>query len=196
MTGLERIVEKIALENKQATDAMLEKTGEQANRILAEARESANAKADRIVDDAKKEADRIVSVAKSQAESITRKRYLQVRNAVVNDVLSAAYERIEAFDDEQYFDLLLRLCIRNAEKGEGVLCMNARDLARMPADCEEKINSAIYETGAVQVSRAPIEIENGFVLLYGDIEVNCTLRAVFDEKMDALKDLLHPLLFA
>ena len=196
MTGLERIVEKIALENKQATDAMLEKTGEQANRMLAEARESANAKADRIVDDAKKEADRIVSVAKSQAESITRKRYLQVRNAVVNDVLSAAYERIEAFDDEQYFDLLLRLCIRNAEKGEGVLCMNARDLARMPADFEERINSAIYETGAVQVSRAPIEIENGFVLLYGDIEVNCTLRAVFDEKMDALKDLLHPLLFA
>ena len=196
MTGLERIVEKIAAENKQATDAMLEKTGEQANRILAEARESANAKADRIVDDAKKEADRIVSVAKSQAESITRKRYLQVRNAVVNDILSAAYERIEAFDDEQYFDLLLRLCIRNAEKGEGVLCMNARDLARMPADFEEKINSAIYETGAVQVSRAPIEIENGFVLLYGDIEVNCTLRAVFDERMDALKDLLHPLLFA
>ena len=196
MTGLERIVEKIAEENKQATDAMLEKTGEQANRMLAEARQSANEKAERVVDEAKKEAERIVAVAKSQAESITRKRYLQVRGAVVNDILSAAYERIESFDDAQYFDLLLRLCIRNAEKGEGVLCMNARDLARMPADFEEKINSAIYETGAVQVSRAPIEIENGFVLLYGDIEVNCTLRAVFDEKMDALKDLLQPLLVA
>ena len=196
MTGLERIVEKITAENKQATDAMLEKTGEQANRMLAEAREDANAKAERVVDEAKKEADRIVGVAKSQAESITRKRYLQVRNAVVNDILSAAYERIESFDDEHYFDLLLRLCIRNAEKGEGVLCMNARDLARMPADFEEKINSAIYETGAVQVSRDPIAIENGFVLVYGDIEVNCTLRAVFDERMDELKDLLNPMLFA
>ena len=196
MTGLERIVEKITAENKQATDAMLEKTGEQANRMLAEAREDANAKAERVVDEAKKEADRIVGVAKSQAESITRKRYLQVRNAVVNDILSAAYERIESFDDERYFDLLLRLCIRNAEKGEGVLCMNARDLARMPADFEVKINSAIYETGAVQVSRDPIAIENGFVLVYGDIEVNCTLRAVFDERMDELKDLLNPMLFA
>ena len=83
MTGLERIVEKIAEENKQATDAILEKTTEQANRMLADAREDANAKAARVVDEAKKEADRIVSVAKSQAESITRKRYLQVRNAVV-----------------------------------------------------------------------------------------------------------------
>ena len=196
MTGLERIVEKIAEENKQATDAILKKTAEQANRMLADAREGANAKAARVVDEAKKEADRIVSVAKSQAESITRKRYLQVRNAVVNDILSAAYERIESFDDEQYFDLLLRLCIRNAEKGEGELCMNARDLARMPADFEEKINSAIYETGAVMVSRDAVPIENGFVLLYGDIEVNCTLRAVFDERMDDLKDLLNPLLFA
>ena len=196
MTGLERIVEKTAAENKSATDAMIEQTSEQANRMLASAREQANAKAQRVVDDAKKEADRIVSVAKSQAESVTRKRYLEIRNAVVNDVLSAAYERIAAFDDEQYFELLLRLCIRNAEKGEGVLYLNARDLAHMPADFQDSINAAIYETGAVQVSREPMDIENGFVLVYGDIEVNCTLRAVFDEKMDALKDLLQPLLFA
>ncbi len=196
MTGLERIVEKIAAENKSATDAMSEQTSEQANRMLASAREQANAKADRIVDDAKKEAERIVSVAKSQAESVTRKRYLEIRNAVVNDVLSAAYEQIGTFDDEQYFDLLLRLCIRNAEKGEGVLYLNAHDLAHMPQDFEQSINAAIYETGAVQVSREPMDIENGFVLVYGDIEVNCTLRAVFDEKMDALKDLLQPLLFA
>ena len=46
------------------------------------------------------------------------------------------------------------------------------------------------------VSRDAVPIENGFVLLYGDIEVNCTLRAVFDERMDDLKDLLNPLLFA
>ena len=104
--------------------------------------------------------------------------------------------QIGTFDDEQYFDLLLRLCIRNAEKGEGVLYLNARDLAYMPQDFEQSINAAIYETGAVQVSREPKDIENGFVLVYGDIEVNCTLRAVFDERMDALKDLLHPLLFA
>ena len=196
MTGLERIVEKIAAENKAATDAIIEEATEQANRLLSSAREDAAAKAQRVTDDAKQEADRIVDVAKSQAESITRKRYLQVRNAVVNDILSAAYEQIESFDDATYFDLLLRLCVGNAEKGEGVLYLNARDLARMPQDFEERINAEIYERGAVQVKHEPKEIENGFVLVYGDIEINCTLRAVFDERMDALKDLLHPLLFA
>jgi len=196
LTGLERIVEKIAAENKAATDAMIEQTTEQANHMLVRAREDASQKAQKIVDDAKAEADRIVSVAKSQAESISRKRYLEVRNAVVNDILSAAYEKIEAFDDDAYFALLQQLCVKNCEKGEGVLFLNARDLARLPQDFEDSINAQIYENGAVQVSRKPMDIENGFVLVYGDIEINCTLRAVFDERMDALKDLLHPLLFA
>ena len=73
--------------------------------------------------------------------------------------------------------------------------LSAQDLQRLPQDFEDRINAEIYETGAVQVSRTPKEIDNGFVLVYGDIEINCTLRAVFDERMDALKDLLHPLLF-
>ena len=195
MTGLERIVEKIAAENKAATDAMIAETTEQANRMIATAREDASNKAQKIVDNAKAEADRIVAVAKSQAESLSRKRYLQVRNAVVNDILSAAYEKILTYDDAQYFDLLLQLCIRNCEKGEGVMYLSAQDLQRLPQDFEDRINAEIYETGAVQVSRTPKEIDNGFVLVYGDIEINCTLRAVFDERMDALKDLLHPLLF-
>ena len=77
-----------------------------------------------------------------------------------------------------------------------MLFLNARDLARLPQTFEEQINTAIFERGAVQVSKTPMDIENGFVLVYGDIEINCTLRAVFDERMDNLKDLLRPLLFA
>jgi len=196
LTGLERIVEKISAENKQTSDEIVARATEQANLLLSRARQEANEKAQNVIDDAKKQADRIVGIAKSQAESITRTRYLQVRNAVVNDVLSAAYEQIESFPDKDYFDLLLRLCVRNAEKGEGVLFLNARDLARLPQTFEEQINTAIFERGAVQVSKTPMEIENGFVLVYGDIEINCTLRAVFDERMDELKDLLRPLLFA
>ena len=98
--------------------------------------------------------------------------------------------------DEDYFALLHKLCVKNIEKGECELFLNARDLKRLPADFEDSINSAVYETGAVHVSLQPKDIENGFVLVYGDMEVNCTLRAVFDSSMDQLKDLLGPMLFA
>ena len=133
---------------------------------------------------------------KAKAESITRTKYLEVKNAVVNDVIAAAFEAVENMDDEAYFDLLYKLCVKNIEKGECDLYLNVRDLKRLPADFEDKINSAVYETGAVHIAKQPKPIENGFVLVYGDMEVNCTLRAVFDSSMDALKDLLGPMLFA
>ena len=162
MTGLERIVEKISAENKQVSDEIIANATEQANQLLARARQKANEKAQSVTDDARKQADRMIGIAKSQAESITRTRYLQVRGAVVNDVLSAAYEQIESFSDKDYFDLLLRLCVRNAEKGEGVLFLNARDLARMPQTFEEQINTAIFERGLFRGARAPRDNADGY----------------------------------
>ena len=33
--------------------------------------------------------------------------------AIINDIISAAYEEIERFSDEDYFDMLRKLCIKN-----------------------------------------------------------------------------------
>ena len=73
--------------------------------------------------------------------------------------------------------------------------LSERDLDRLPEDFEEKVNSLIFEKGALMISKKPGNLENGFILVYGDMEVNCTLRAVFDEKHDLLKDLLGKALF-
>ena len=73
--------------------------------------------------------------------------------------------------------------------------LSKRDLERAPEDFEESINSLVYEKGAVRLSKKPRDIENGFVLVYGDMEVNCTLRAIFDEKHDLLRDALCKELF-
>ena len=196
MTGLDKITQKIAEESRQKVDAILADAHRAATQILADGRADADEKANRIIADANAEADRITSAAKAKAESITRTKYLEVKNAVVNDVIAAAFETVEKMDDASYFDLLYKLCVKNIEKGECEMFLNARDLARLPADFEDRINSAVYETGAVHVAQQPKPIEHGFVLVYGDMEVNCTLRAVFDASMDMLKDLLGPMLFA
>ncbi len=196
MTGLDKITQKIAEESRAKVEAILAEANAAATQILADGRTAADETADKIIADATAEANRITSAARAKAESITRTKYLEVKNAVVNDVISAAYEAVEHMSDEDYFALLHKLCVKNIEKGECELFLNARDLKRLPADFEDSINSAVYETGAVHVSLQPKDIENGFVLVYGDMEVNCTLRAVFDSSMDQLKDLLGPMLFA
>ncbi len=196
MTGLEKIISKIETESKDNCEKIINQAKSQSEEIINKAQSEASAKYSKIISDAKKEAERKIAVAKSSAETITRTKYLEVRNAVVNDIISASYEEIENFDDEKYWKLLLKLCLKNFETGECVMYLNQRDLTRLPADFEDRINSEIYENGAVQVSKKSIDIENGFILDYGDYEINCTLKAVFDDKLEELRDLLSKHLFS
>ena len=191
MTGIEKIIEKIRQESLEKCNAIIAEAKENGNELVAASKAKAEKDAEKIINDGKKEAARKEAAAKAAAETITKTRYLEVKNAIVNDIIAAAYEKIEKMEDEQYFSLLLSLCEKNVESGEGVMYLSKR----APEDFEESVNSLVYEKGAVRLSKKPKDIENGFVLVYGDMEVNCTLRAIFDEKHDLLRDALCKELF-
>ena len=195
MTGLDRIIEKILLQSQENCNAILNEASLEVKKIISEARAKANKESAEIVAKATAEAKKIEAVAKSSAESITRNRYLEIRNAILNDIISAAYLEIEKFSDEEYFAMLKRLCIKNVLEGECEMHLSGYDIGRLPDDFEMSINSEIFEKGAVRISYTPADIENGFILHYGDIQINCTLKAVFDENMDRLKDMLSTALF-
>ena len=195
MTGLDRIIEKILLQSQENCNAILNEASAEVKKIISQAREKANKESAEIVAKATAEAKKIEAVAKSSAESITRNRYLEIRNAILNDIISAAYLEIEKFSDEEYFDMLKRLCINNVLEGECEMHLNGYDIGRLPDDFEMSINSEIYEKGAVHICVTPADIDKGFILVYGDVEINCTLKAVFDENMDRLKDMLSTALF-
>lgn len=195
MTGLEKITEKILIDAQHNCDRIIEDASVKVKEILAEARIEANEKSREIIENAEMQAKRKNAVAKSTAESITRNRYLEIRNAILNDIISAAYLQIEKFSDEEYFELIKNLCMKNIQPGECTMFMSSYDLSRMPENFEDEINSAVFETGAVHVSTKSIDIENGFILKYDGFEVNCTLKSVFDESMDSLKDALSNVLF-
>lgn len=195
MTGLEKIQEKILARAKADGDVIIAKANEEAKEILINARVRAEELTQKIISDAEKQSEKKKLLAKGAAESITRNRYLEVRNAIINDIISAAYEEIERLGDEEYFDLLRRLCIKNITPGEYVMHLNSVDLSRLPEGFEDSINAEIYETAAVFVRKEAADIENGFILSGDGVEINCTFRAVFDENMDKLKDMLNIELF-
>ncbi len=195
MTGLEKITEKILTDSQHNCEKILEDGALQVKEILSQAKIQANELAQSKLDAAEQEANKKNAIAKSSAESITRNRYLEIRNAILNDVISAAYETIERLSDEEYFELIKKLCYKNIQTGECVMYMCGSDLFRLPDGFEDEINSVVFEKAAVQVSATPVDIENGFILKYDGFEVNCTLRAVFDESMDNLKYTLSRVLF-
>ena len=52
--------------------------------------------------------------------------------------------------------------------------LNEKDLARMPQDFSAQLKMAVPGTN-ITVSNTPCNIPDGFLLVYGGIDVNCTL---------------------
>lgn len=196
MSGLDKIVNMINEEAAEECQKILKDASVEIKNIIAAARKEANKVSREIVESAKKEAELITVTAKGKAEAISRNRYLEIRNAILNDVISAAYEEVEKLSDEEYFELIKKLLVKYIQPGECTMFMNGYDLGRLPEDFELQINSEVFEKSAVYISKQAVDIENGFILSYGQIEINCTFKAVFDENMDNLKDMLSPFMFS
>ena len=112
-------------------------------------------------------------------------------------MLDKAYETVTNLNDKEYFELILKLLGKYALPQEGEIFFSAADLKRMPTGFEQDAQqSAKANGGSLKVSRQGKNIENGFVLVYGGIEENCTLRAIFDAKRDELSDKVHRMLFS
>ena len=66
----------------------------------------------------------------------------------------------------------------------------------MPADFEKKLNGLLAEKGAsLEMSEETRGISSGFVLVYGGIEENCGIKAIFDSMKEELSDQVNRMLF-
>ena len=67
---------------------------------------------------------------------------------------------------------------------------------RVTADFEKKINDGLEKGAKITVSKDPADISDGFILVYGDIEINCSFEALIEDSRDAIKDELNSIFFA
>ena len=55
--------------------------------------------------------------------------------------------------------------------------------------------AAEAKKGTLTLSSEPKEMDGGFILVYGGIEENCTIRAMFTARHDEWSDLVQKILF-
>lgn len=196
MTGLEKIIEKI----EQKSAARCEEILAEARALAADIEAKTAAQAEMMLADARAKAaldaeDRL-RMAESGAEQKARQIILAARIEAVNETLDAAAEALNAMPAQEYFDALISLAVANAAEGQGQLRLSSRDIARLPADFEQRLNAALAANGAsVSVGTEPAPIENGFILIYGDIEINCSFEALLEAYRDELKETVCNIIF-
>ena len=197
MTGLEKITDQIQEEAKASAARRLEAAQKEADAVIAEAKDVCAAME---TETAEKIAAMKVNYEgriKSSAEQQRRTALLRAKQEIIAEVIEEARLTLKKKDAQSYFLTLEKILKTYALAENGEIYFSAEDLARMRADFEKKIKTAAKEKGgSLVLKKEPKAIADGFVLVYGGVEENCTLKALFDAKKDELQDKVNAILFS
>lgn len=196
MSGLDKIKSQILEDANAAAAKQIALAREEAEALLAKAEEEAEAErikgAQQSDEAVKNYAERVQSACDMQR----RKALLTARQELISDVLYKAYERVLSLPDAEYFDLLLKVLAQYVQPEAGEMYLSRTDLARMPKGFETRVKEiAGAKGGSLTISGDAKEMDGGFVLVYGGIEENCTIRAMFTARRDEWSDLVQKILF-
>lgn len=196
MTGLNKIIDKISQDSVAKCDGIIFDANNEATKIKNAAIAQGDAQKQEIIKEAKAKASAIIEMANSSASLEIRKNLLATKVEILNDTIDSAYEQMKAMPDKEYFVAIYALVKKYAQNMQGVMVLSQKDLDRKPKDFEKKINAQLPKDAILEVSNKPANIGEGFILIYGDVEINCTFKAIIEDSRDELKDKIYDMIFA
>lgn len=191
MSGLEKILEHIKSEATSTADEMLRKAKAEAEKIVDTEKKEAAFRADQI----KKQSELDVVAASNRIQSAgdlkEKRMILEAKQKEIDDVFTATTEYLSNLDDAAYFAIIEKMIPRYYDGIEGTIRFNERDLARVPESTKSVIKDHL-----LTLSDQPAQIDGGFILVYNDIEENCSFDALISASREDLQDKIGQILFS
>lgn len=196
MSGLDKIKSQILEEAECTANAYLADAAARAEKITAEAKAEVQAETERMQQKSEAAVKNYAERVASSCDMQRKKAVLKAKQEVISQVLEKAYEKVVELPEEAYFDLMRKMLEKYAQPADGEIVLSVADAERMPEGFDKEIQKiAEAKGGKLKVSDETKEMEGGFILVYGGIEENCTIRSMFDAKRDELSDQVQKLLF-
>lgn len=197
MTGLDKMKSQILDEAKAAAEGKIAEAKAQAEETIRNAKEDAAKQTESILHKSKNDVSNYQERLESSIDLQKRTKILAAKQEVIAEVLEKARAKVEAMEAGEYFSMLLKMVEKYALAQDGEICLCAADLARLPEGFEAEVFRIAKEKGgSLKLSGEGKQIKNGFILVYGGVEENCTINAMFDAKKDELSDIVHRLVFS
>lgn len=197
MTGLDKMKSQILDEAKAAAEGKIAEAKAQAEETIRSAKEDAAKQTESILHKSKNDVSNYQERLESSIDLQKRTKILAAKQEVIAEVLEKARVKVEAMEAGEYFSMLLKMVEKYALAQDGEICLCAADLARLPEGFEAEVSRIAKEKGgSLKLSGEGKQIKNGFILVYGGVEENCTINAMFDAKKDELSDIVHRLVFS
>lgn len=192
MNNGEKLIARILSDAQQEAHALEAAAQQEKEAALTASRRAAETAAAQILQDAQKKAQAVTDTARSSAERTVRSALLRQRRMEIDETVLLALAQIKALPEEEYFGLLLQLIKAAATGQNGVLLLDPADLQRVPSAFikeMEILHITVNDTGAAMP-------DGGFILRYGQIEINNRFGARAAEKKEQLEDFINQELFA
>ncbi|MGI6161234.1 MAG: V-type ATP synthase subunit E [Christensenellales bacterium] len=196
MTGLEKIVSTIREEARGRAAEIIEESKTEAADIVAREKANSDAVCAGIKEEAHRQAADIERAGISAAELKRRSELLAAKQQLITQTMERALQKLYALPEAEYFSMLISLAAANAERGQGEMLLNESDLRRCPDNFSQLLNKALPEGAFILVLDKTRNIDGGFILKYGDIELNCSFKAMIDARKDELTDRIRDILFS
>lgn len=196
MTGIDKIIEQIGAD-----------AAETARTILAEAKNSAHEEKSRTLENAVKQCAQIryqsdqdvrdcLDRAKSAGVLKKRQLTLTAKQELIREIIDKAHYHILKMPDDDYFAMLLEMIEKFALSQQGKILFSAEDYQRLPEAFQDAVSKAAQKVdGSLVICDQKRPIDGGFILDYGEIEVNCSFSALFNSANDRLQDRVNEQLF-
>ncbi len=190
MTGLEKIIEQIQQEAKSASDQELARAREEAQRILDEGTEEREAYKASFLAQTKSQVELSLGRGEAAAALQRKKILLKEKQQIISQIIEQAKESILNLPEKEYFELLIKMLNRYAKDGNCSILFSARDKDRLPQDFLNEL-----EKRSIVILEDRGKIDGGFILVYGEVEENCSFEALFAASKEVLQDKISAIIF-
>lgn len=198
MTGIDKIKSKILEDANARTLQIEEQAKAEAEGIVNKALREAELKKAEILKKAETEGMDAYKRMLAVADLEGRKDILRAKQDMVSLAFKTAMEKLCAFPDSEYQGLIEDMIVKSAINGDGKILLSEKDTKRMDPGFIGNINRRLEnkgKDGELSLSRKTIQTTGGFVLKYGDMEINSTFEILFSVIRPELEQQVVKILF-
>ncbi|NLE24820.1 MAG: hypothetical protein GX625_05670 [Clostridiaceae bacterium] len=198
MNGAEKIKNRILTDARSLHDKILDEANAQAKSIIAEAEKEAFQKTTLITEKAKEEAALIKQRYQAAESMEDRKNILKVRQECINEAFDVALKNLSDMPEDKYKLFIEGIILNTIKNEDGIIVFNERDKKRLGEGFISEINGKLKAKGlsaALSLAKDSLNTSGGFILRYGDLEINCTLEIILNMQRPNMESEVAKILF-
>lgn len=196
--SLEKIIEKITQESDSQVNEIVEQAKKQAAAILAQARAEADVQIKVKLDHAQHDAEDLLQREKAIAQLELRKKVLEAKRALLDDVYKKVTAKITTQPNKEYALFIKKQLLQAVETGKEEVIFSAQEAGRLGPKFIQEINLEMKKNGtpgALTAGSPSKQFDRGFILKQGTVELNYSLEAILIRLREETESRMAEILF-